>query len=279
VRRNAGIIKHFDESIEIDLLNPSAIPEQVNRAAPEVIVHAAAVSSHELCEADPMLANQINVESTKAMALAAKKSGAQFIFISTDAVFDGERGGYREEDEPHPSSVYGHTKLAAERAVLEIDPTALIIRTNFFGWSPTGTRSILEFFVNSLSSGKKVKGFTDFTVTSCYTQTLTHAIKDLADIHASGILHIASSDALSKYDFGVEVARRFGLNRSLITPSASNMKPARGRDQSLNVSLARAKLGRSLLTQAEQIESAQGDSTLRSAITFPAIGPDRNQGF
>jgi dTDP-4-dehydrorhamnose reductase len=277
MRSSAKSIKHFDQVVEIDLFDHSKIHEQVDKVAPAVIVHTAAISSHELCEADPMLAIQINVESTKALALAAKNSGAQFIFISTDAVFNGDRGKYNEEDQPDPTSVYGHTKLAAERAVLEIDPSALIIRTNFFGWSPTGTRSILEFFVNSLSAGKNVNGFTDFTVTSCYAQTLAQAIEDLVDIHASGILHVASSNALSKYEFGIEIARQFGLDESLITPSASNMKPARGRNQSLDVRLAKSMLDGLLPTQEEEIKKAQVDLILRSDMTFSPIGPAGNQ--
>jgi dTDP-4-dehydrorhamnose reductase len=224
------------------------------------------MAAHQDCERDPELAHLINAEATESLASAADACGARFVYISTDAVFDGRRGHYAEDEIPSPTSVYGRTKLAGEeRARRATD--ALIIRTNFFGWSPSGTRSILEFFVNELGAGNRVRGFTDFTTTSAYAPVLAETIEALVSGGATGTFHVTSPDALTKYAFGVAVADEFGLDSGLITPTNADIHPPRNGDISLDVSRAEAALGRSLPTQVEGIRLAQRDTaTLRQAL-------------
>ena len=246
-----------DEWLLGDLRRPEELVALVREANPDVILHAAALASHEACERDPDLAHVLNVQATETLATAAEGCGARFIFISTDAVFDGSRGRYSEADEPNPFSIYGRTKLDAEQRAARLTE-ALIIRTNFFGWSPSGTRSILEFFINSLSAGTPVKGFTDFRVTSLYAQSLAECIWDLSNAGARGVVHVASHDAMTKYEFGVQVAEAFGMP-ALITPTRADVSPPRDRDLSLDVGKAEGILGRFLQTQGEGIERARLD--------------------
>jgi dTDP-4-dehydrorhamnose reductase len=258
----------YNEFISLDLSRLDGIHDAVRLARPEVIVHAAALSSHEACESDPELAQRMNTEATERLAQAAEEVGARFILISTDAVFDGQRGNYRESDAVNPFSVYGQTKLEGEQRAADAT-NALILRTNFFGWSPTGSRSILEFFVNELSAGNQVSGFTDFSVTSMYAQHLAQAIWELAHTDATGIVNVASRDSLSKYEFGTKVADRFNLPSGLITPVASdpNAIPARSRDLSLNTERLASILGSPAPSQEEGIQQAFADSTgLQSLI-------------
>lgn len=258
----------FERTLGLDLLEPGALETVVAETRPGVIVHAAALSSHEACESDPELARLMNVEVTGRLAQAAEDCGARFILISTDAVFDGKRGDYAEDDETNPFSVYGRTKLEGEERAAEATQ-ALILRTNFFGWSPNGTRSILEFFVNELSAGHAISGFTDFTVTSMYAQHLSRVIWQLANLGVSGVLHVASRDALTKYEFGVTVARRFGLPEQLIAPVASDPAaiPPRSRNISLNTARLASVLGEQVPSQSEGIDQAFVDATsLRARI-------------
>lgn len=260
----------FDEWMSLDLTDTPQLRNSVLDCSPDVVVHAAALASHEACEADPPLAEQINVETTRHLARAAADVGAQFILISTDAVFDGERGLYAEDDAPSPTSVYGRTKLKAESVAREVsDP--LIVRTNFFGWSPSGTRSILEFFVNALRTGHQVRGFTDFTTTSAYAPYLAATLEELVDRETRGTYHVTSSDPLSKHEFGLAVADAFGLDPGLITPTVADIHPPRGRDISLDVSRVEALLGRSLRSQTEGIRAARHDEpTLRPLMSEEA---------
>ncbi len=259
----------FDQLRTVDLTERKAVLEAVAETRPDVIVNTAAFASHEGCENDPDLARTMNVEAARTVAEAATRVGARLVHISTDAVFDGARGGYREVDAPNPFSTYGETKLLGESAVLDACPAAAVARTNFFGWSPSASRSILEFFVNSLRAGTPVRGFTDFVVTSIYAQHLAAALFEVAALPFAGVLHVTSANALSKYDFGVAVADRFGLDGSLIAPTSSGTNStaiSRSRDISLNTDQLAALLQRRMATQEEGIGAAYEDRRLSAVF-------------
>lgn len=217
-----GAAKHYARTINIDLSNPSEIISGLGPLKPKVIIHAAAVSSHQACDEEPDLADVVNISSTRVLAQYATSIGAKFIYISTDAVFNGASGNYSETSEPSPFSKYGETKLSGEIAALAEARNALVVRTNFFGWSATGHRSILEFFVNSFTSEKSTPGFTNIVVTSTYISTLIDAISVAVESDQSGILNIASLDALSKYEFGEKVCEVFNFNSSHLLPCISS---------------------------------------------------------
>lgn len=255
----SGVGTGYDEWVVADLSEPRSLASEIERRRPDVVVHAAAMATHEACERDPELARRVNTDSAGVLSAAAQRVGSRFVMISTDAVFDGSRGHYAEDDEPSPFSVYGRTKRAGEVLVLE-NPTALVVRTNFFGWSPTGRRSILEFFVNELGAGHGVRGFTDFSVTSAYAPALCGYLESLVDLGATGLVHATSPDTLTKYDFGVAVAEEFGLDPDLITPARADVHPPRIGDLSLDVSRAEALLGTPLLRQRDGIARAHADA-------------------
>lgn len=251
----------FEDHVVADLANEQSLRRAVEDAQPNIVLHAAALASHEACEANPELARRLNVEGTRALAQAAASVGALFIYVSTDAVFDGVEGNYSESSPTNPFSIYGKTKLEAEGLVLSY-ANSLVIRTNFFGWSPSGERSILEFFVNNLSQRNAVKGFTDFTVSSIYVRHLVDVIATIAGSDYRGLLHVAAHNALTKYQFGVSVAQAFQLDDDLIIPTSSTavgLTTSRSRDLSLDVSRAERLMGAPLPTQAEGIAAARED--------------------
>ena len=115
-----------------------------------------------------------NAELPGRIAEVCAQRGISLIHISTDAVFSGEKSGaYSETDEPSPRSVYARTKLAGEAAVLQAYPQATVARVNFYGWSLSGRRSLAEFFVNNLSRGATVNGFTDVTFCPMFVNHLS----------------------------------------------------------------------------------------------------------
>ncbi len=231
--------------IQTDLLVPGAVERLLDVAQPDWVIHCAALANLDACEADPLLAQQLNTDLPRSLASHVARSGARLVHISTDSVFDGRRGNYSEEDSPNPVGVYTRTKLEGELAVAEADPTAIIARVNLFGWSLGGNRSLAEFFFNNLSQGKQVMGFTDV----CFCPLLAN---DLADIFVrmlekglSGLYHVVSSNSLSKYDFGIRLAHRFDLDTSLINPT-SIAKAGLQAVRSPNLSLRTDKLAHEL---------------------------------
>ncbi len=233
-----------------DLTKPESLAQEITETKPNYLLHTAAIADHTLCEEHPDLAEAVNSEATKVIARACEDAGTKLIYISTDAVFTGQptatkpAGNYLETDPPNPNTVYGETKLQGELSAQQ-ETSPLIIRTNFFGWSPTGQRSILEFFVNELRANRSVNGFTNVTTTSLYTQTLVDYIYQLKD--HTGTFHVASRDAITKYKFGIKVAEVFNLNESLIAPTESSD----GKDLSLNTKKLAEALGVEVQTQSE----------------------------
>ncbi len=252
----------YSRLLPVDLRDAQAVGELVRSTAPDVVLHAAAISGHEQADADRDQAEAVNVRATSEIARACDDKGARLIYISTDSVFSGSTGNYGEQDEPEPFSWYGESKLLGEASVRALVADHLVVRTNFFGWSDTGRKSVLEFFVNSIRAQQHVRGYPDFVVTSIYAQQLIEAIWRLTELGATGTFHVASTDALSKYEFGTSVAEHFGLDSSLIAregPPAEAHTTSRARNLSLNTSKAAAVLGSPLPTQAEGIRQSVSD--------------------
>lgn len=261
VTRSGQVGPGFSRGIAGDLTDASAVALEVRKLRPVVVLHAAAIASHEACAMDPELARLVNVEATGVLAEAAAEVGAAFVYVSTDAVFDGYRGNYAEHDDPGPFSVYGETKLDGERCAQERHPSPLIARVNFFGWSPSGRRSILEFFVHELRSGNRVRGYSDIRVTSMYVRDLITSLEGLVARRVTGVVHLASQDALTKAAFGRLVAAEFGLDPSLIhdvTAGGSRSGFGRALDLSLDTTLAASLLG-AMPTQASGIAKSRRD--------------------
>jgi dTDP-4-dehydrorhamnose reductase len=191
------------------------------------------------------------------LAAEAAKRSLRFLYVSTDAVFDGVKGNYVETDAPNPLSVYGRTKRMAELGVKAAHPHALIVRPNLFGWSVSGDRSLAEAFCNNLAAGKKMRGYTDRTFCPLLANDLAEIFLNLLDQNLKGIFHAVASNAVSKYDFGEAVAQRFGLDASLIEPAlgADAVEAApRAANLSLKSSKLAAALGVRLPTVAAGIE-------------------------
>jgi dTDP-4-dehydrorhamnose reductase len=231
--------------VQTNLLAPGAVERLLNKSQPDWVIHCAAMANLDACESDPLQARQLNTDLPRTLASHVARSGARLVHISTDSVFDGLRGNYAEVDIPTPVGTYSRTKLEGERAVAEADSTAIIARVNLFGWSLTGDRSLAEFFFNNLSQGKSVMGFTDVCFCPLLANDLAAILIRMLEKGLSGIYHVVSSEALSKYDFGVRLAHRFDLDPSLINPTSVNQSGLKA-ERSPNLSLRTDKLSRDL---------------------------------
>ncbi len=201
-----------------DLLAPGAVERILDQTRPDWVIHCAALAVVDACEADPELAVKLNRDLPAQLAKNVARGGARLVHVSTDAVFDGLRGDYTEEDVPRPLSVYARTKLAGEQAVAEHHPQAAIARVNLYGWSLSGKRSLAEFFFYNLQARKPVMGFTDVYFCPLLANDLAQILLKILAAGLSGLYHVVSSQAITKYDFGVAVARRFGFDEGLIAP-------------------------------------------------------------
>ncbi len=205
-------------TLSIDLLAPEAVERLLEQAQPDWVIHCAALAIVDACESQPLQARKLNTEIPAQLAEHVARGGARLLHVSTDAVFDGQRGGYTEDDLPNPLGVYARSKLDGERLVLAANPQALVARVNLFGWSLSGRRSLAEFFFNNLSAGSPVKGFTDVYFCPVLVNDLAPLFVSMLEAGLSGLYHATGSECLDKYSFGVRLAQRFGLDEHLITP-------------------------------------------------------------
>jgi len=207
--------------IKTNFFNTNAFEPMLDSIQPDWVINCAALANLEECEKHPDQARILNTDLPRELATTCAERNIKFIHLSTDAVFDGSKdGSYSEEDTPNPQGVYSQTKLDGEHAVLEANPEAIIARVNFFGWSLGGRRSLGEFFVNNLSEGKNVNGFTDVVFCPMWVNHLAQTLITMLKKDLHGLYHVVGAQAMSKYQFGVEVARKFGLRESLIEPQS-----------------------------------------------------------
>ena len=202
-----------------DLLSRDRIDSVLDRVQPDWLVNCAAMTNLEQCERDPEQARLINVDVPVQLANACAERIIRFLHVSTDAVFDGEKTDfYTEEDTPNPLGVYSQTKLDSEHAVFTVNPEAIVARVNFFGWSLSNMHSLGEFFVNNLLEGKNVNGFTDIIFCPILVNITARLLLEMLTKDLNGLYHVVGTQAMTKYQFGVELARTFGLREELISP-------------------------------------------------------------
>ncbi len=208
----------YGKEVKFDLLDANGIRDIIERMRPDVIVHSAALTDVDRCEREKDLAYRINVEGTRAIAEAARKAGSYLVYISTDYVFDGQRGLYREEEETNPVSYYGLSKLLGEEFCLD---QGCIARTCvIYGSRPaSGKVNFALWLLNALKSGKEARVVTDQFITPTLNSNLAAMVLEAADRHLSGIYHLSGATRVSRYDFACELARAFDLDRRLIIPS------------------------------------------------------------
>jgi dTDP-4-dehydrorhamnose reductase len=244
-----------------DLAKPDALDQLMAETQPDGVIHCAALTDVDACEADPVLAFRVNRDAARMVATMARDRGAALIHISTDAVFDGMNGPYTEDDEARPVNTYGASKLQAERAVLDVHPRAVVLRTNFYGWSPPGRRSLAEWFLEQLRHPKQCQGFTDVQVNLALANHLADAMFRIVEAELAGTYHLSSRDSMSKFEFGTRIAAAFDLDPKLIQPvevADSGLSAKRPKDLRLDCSKIQSELELELPTIAHGLEVMRG---------------------
>lgn len=206
------------ETRKIDLESVDQLVRVFETAQPQIIIHTAGLTNVEECEVKPDLAQHINAELAVNVAKACAKLGLPLVHISTDHLFSGETSFVDETRQIQPINVYGRTKAESESRVLEINPSALVIRTNFYGWGTSYRHSFSDVVIKTLRAGKKMTLFQDVYYTPILVEVVAQAVHELLDLNASGIFNVVGDERISKYEFGLKLAHEFNLDASLIKP-------------------------------------------------------------
>lgn len=223
-------------TVMIDLLSKSNVDRLISKVSPDLIIHAAGITDVDECEAHAETAWRVNAEYAGMIAKAASAANKKLIHVSTDHLFDGKAPFMTENNVPNPLNTYGASKLAAERLISAENPDAIILRVNFFGWGPNYRRSFSDWILASLWQNQRVTLYDDVIFSPLYVTEIVDAAHRLLASGSTGIFNLASSDAISKYNFGIKLADQFKLNKSLIDCGSydENKGIARPLDMSLS---------------------------------------------
>lgn len=221
---------------QIDITDKKQLDE-LRKIKPEYIIHCAAAVNIDECEKNPEFAFQQNVMGTKNIVEIAKEIESFFIFISTDAVFNGKKGNYSEEDTPNPINVYGRTKLQAEQIVQQSHCRNCVVRTNIYGWNKLEKYSLAEWMIHQLENKQILNGFYDVYFSPILVNNLANILFEICEKKIPGILHVAGSENCSKFEFANKLAEVFQLDEKLIKPvsiDSARLIAKRGKNLSLN---------------------------------------------
>lgn len=203
---------------EMDLTDRQRVVSAVTAIRPEVIIHAAAMSQPDACELNPEACYDCNTNATRYVTAAAASVKAKLVYISTDFVFSGDHGPYRETDIPSPVNYYGQTKWEAEQVVQQSEAGWAIVRTVLvYGNILAGTRSnVVTWVKENLEKGNPIQVVSDQLRTPTYIEDLVRGIQLVIEKKAGGIYHISGREILTPYDMAVQVADYFGLDKQLM---------------------------------------------------------------
>ncbi len=267
-------------AIQCDASNANALRDVFAHTKPEAVVHAAALTDVDKCELEKELAWRINVKGTENIARLCKDHQAFLVYVSTDYVFDGEKGMYKETDRPAPINYYGTTKLKGEEAVKNSTDGCCIVRPSvIYGSTPaTGKINFALWLLNNLERREKVKIVTDQRISPTLNTSLANMILEVLERRLTGIFHLAGATRLDRHEFADLLAQTFNLDPTLMTPVSSkeiSWVAKRPKDSSLDVDKAKHTLRHKPLKIHEALEklkeemaqSPQGHSIKGRSIT------------
>jgi len=247
----------------MDITNALQVYAVMEKERPDVVVHAAAMTQVDDCEKYPQQCETINVQGTSQVLTDAETFSSYFIYVSTDFVFDGEKGDYTEDDELQPLSWYGFTKMQAEAMVQTSTIPWAIVRTCLvYGKTLQGTRSnIITWVRDSLQEKKPIKVVSDQWRTPTHVEDLAMGIALMIEKKAEGVFHIAGKDKLSPYLMALETAKYFQLDAGMIEKVDASTFSQPGRrplKTGFVIDKARKELGYEPRSFAEGLQSFLG---------------------
>ena len=250
------------------------VKETISRIRPQVIVNTAALSDVDLCEENPDAAFLVNSESVSYLATVAREIGSFLLQVSTDYVFDGEKGSYSEPDPPHPVNKYGLSKLQGEQAARSTGEDSWCVARSsvIFGWGRPRRPNAATYVCEKLSKHDTVRMVQDQHCSPTFNTNLANMLVEIAQKKIPGTLHTAGTTRLSRYELALAVAEMFKLDKKLVRPAVAAdipWKARRPKDSSVMVTRAAGLLSQKPypITEALDQFSRERDSLGRQEKT------------
>jgi dTDP-4-dehydrorhamnose reductase len=257
----------YGAPVNLDLTELAQVDEVFHRVDPDIVIHSAAIADVDFCEREPKLAESVNALGTGNVAVTARNHKVPVIYISTDYVFDGEKGDYHETDDTNPINTYGRTKLKGENNVTESGVDYLIVRTSaVYGAPYTLKMNYAHWVITNLNEKKPVSAPNDQFITPTLNTNLAEMTIEVAERQLTGILHLSGSSKLDRNTFARLVAREFSLDENLVQPTTMdqmNWVARRPRDSTLNTEKAAGTLKHKPLGATESLRRLHSETLKR----------------
>ncbi len=246
--------------IPMDITDSLGTEKSILDERPDIIILSAAQRNVDYCEQNREEVWKINVEGVRNVALASKKSDSKLVYLSTDLVFDGNKGQYVEEDKTNPINHYGVTKLEGEREIARILEDSAIARVSvLYDVNPfEHTTNFVAWVINNLKQGKPLSLFMDQYRNATYIKNACDALMAIYKNDEKGIFHVAGKTCENRYDIGMKIAEIFGFDPELIsqtTSDDSNWVALRPKKCCLSVDRMETRLGVSAMSIEEGLEA------------------------
>jgi dTDP-4-dehydrorhamnose reductase len=249
---------HSGEGLRpLDMRDPAAVRSLFAEIRPQLVLHPAAQPHVDWCEDHVEESAAVNVAGTRNVVEACRASGARYVFFSTDYLFDGDAGPYREDAQPRPLNVYGRHKLEAEHIIQAELHDYLIVRVcNVFGFEPAGKNFVMALLARS-RSGEAMNVPADQWGNPTYADNLAAAVKELCATTQRGVLHVVGPESMDRVAFARLACSVFGIDSGFLRPRTTvelaqrARRPLRG---GLDSTRARAILKTPLLTPRQGLE-------------------------
>jgi dTDP-4-dehydrorhamnose reductase len=248
----------YSDSVQLDIAGTERVLEFFSRLKPDVVIHTASQTNVDRCETEKENAWNVNVVGTLNIAKACNKVRAKLIYISTDYVFDGEKGNYREQDTPNPINYYGTTKLEGEKQVAQYCHNYAILRTSvLYGWHPW-KQNFATWTISQLRQNRQITVVEDHYNTPTLASNLAEMAMEFIEEDLQGLYHSSGSERISRFAFAQQIAKTFELDPQLIKPIRMSQLTAwiakRPRDSSLDIE----KIEKQLRTKSLSTTSGVG---------------------
>jgi dTDP-4-dehydrorhamnose reductase len=214
--RNPG----SERELHLDLVSLATYADAeriLNGHSLDAIYCIAGMTNVDGCEALPELAHNINCRGPELLAHAARRRGIHFVYFSTEYVFDGGDGPYREDGPANPLSVYGKSKWQGEQAVLAACSHALVLRTTVVYGQDFGQKNYVYTLMRTLAAGKTMRVPQDQISTPTYNRDLAIATVALVDRGATGIFHLCGPERVNRLEFARSIAASLSLDKNLLS--------------------------------------------------------------
>ena len=231
----------YGDSVKMDLKNREMISSILTEKKPDIVIHLGAMTGVDLCEKEKTSASEINTKATEIIAKECSKLNSFLVYVSTDYVFDGNLGMYKEDDVTNPLGFYGKSKLEGEKVVQNFSTNWCIARTSTpFGLHPT-KKSFPMWVIENLQKQKQIDVLIDQFTSPTYIPNLSRMLIEISERRVTGIIHTAGASKISRYQMASMVSDKLNLDSTLLKQISINKMTwvaQRPKDSSLDVSRA-----------------------------------------